>query len=354
MSEEKELPATAKRRMKLRQQGQVPKSQDISNTVMIAAALFGLLVMGGYWGNGMANIMAACFREIEKAQTLNNPATIISILLNPGLMLSLGIFFGVVMLCALLSQMFQVGILFTMQPLQINFGRLNPVGGLKKLFSLPKLVQTLISFIKLLVILFFMYSGVKVLLADPVFIRMVNVQEIGNYMVRVAWEIGWRVLLTLIGISLVDYLYQKWQYERNNRMSKVEYKEEHKQTEGSPVAKKRLRSKRREITLRRMMENMADATVVITNPTHYAVALRYVRDETETPMIVAKGMRLIALKIRKRAEELGVPQMENRELAQGLHKYGVVGQPIPVLFYHAVAIILAELYRRGFRQSSAS
>jgi flagellar biosynthesis protein FlhB len=350
MSDEKELPATPKRRVELRQKGQVVKSQDISNTVMIAAALFGLLVMGGYWGTGMANIMAACFREIEKAQTFNDPATLVSILLNPGLMLSLGIFFGVAMLCALLSQMLQVGILVTMQPLQIKFDKLNPVSGLKKLFALPKLVQVFISFLKLLVILFFMYSGVKVLLSDPVFIRMVNVQELGNYMVRVGWEIGWRVLLTLAGIALVDYLYQKWQFERNNRMSGTEYKEEHKQTEGSPVAKKRLRSKRREINLRRMMENMADATVVITNPTHYAVALRYVRDETETPIVVAKGIRLIALRIRKRAEELGVPQMENRELAQGLYKYGEPGQPIPFIFYQAVAVILAELFRHGFKR----
>lgn len=349
MSDEKHLPASGKRRNELRQKGQVVKSQDVSSTAMLTVGLFGLLIFGSFIARGMAEIMISCFREMEKASAFRNAMGPIYIVLHSNLVLYLGLFFFIICLVAVANQLLQVGVLFTTKPLEWDVNKLNPVNGLKKLFSLRKLVSLFTSLIKLIVVLGFMYSAVKTLLTDPVFIRVVNVQEIGKFMIRVSWEIGWRVIWALAVIALVDYLYQRWQYERDNRMSTAEYKDEYKQTEGSPEVKKKIKSAMRKQSLRRMMEDMADATVVITNPTHYAVALRYIRGKTLTPMVVAKGIRLIALKIRKRAEELGIPTMENRSLAQGLYKYSQVGEPIPVMFYHAVALLLAELYKRGFQ-----
>ncbi len=209
--------------------------------------------------------------------------------------------------------------------------------------------------IKLLVITVFAYAAVKELWEAPVFSRPINVSELGAFYQQAAWAVGWRVILALAIISVLDYLYQKWQYEKDNRMTLQEVKDELRQSEGSSEVKARQRGiMRKNRSMRRQLENMSSATIVVTNPTHYAVALRYEREVTPAPIIIAKGVRLNAQAIKQKAAELGVPTEENVALARGLFKHGQVGEPIPPLYFQAVAQVLADLFRRGYKMGGGT
>jgi flagellar biosynthesis protein FlhB len=197
----------------------------------------------------------------------------------------------------------------------------------------------------------FAMAAFEELMLHKVFIGPVDPKELGQFYATAAWAVGWRILVALMLISTLDLLYQRWQYAQDNRMSFQEVRDENKQSDGNPEMKMKMRgAARKNVSMRRMMENMTDTTIVITNPTHYAVGLKYKRDETATPIMMAKGMNRNARKFRERAVELDIEVLENVELAQGLYKHGQVGKPIPALYFQAVAQILAELYRRGYRK----
>jgi flagellar biosynthetic protein FlhB len=348
---EKELPASGRRRAEVRNKGQVAKSTDISTTALLAVGLFGLLAFGSGLGKGLSEIMVNCLVGISKTSSFREFSPPLSAIYNFDLIMWLTLFFLLAFLAIISSQLMQVGIIFTSDPLDWDLNRLNPLEGMKKLFSLRRLIQTLSSIIKLVIIILFVYSAVHTLLKEPVFYRAVTVQELGRFYMTAAWEVGWRIMLALTALALADFVYQKWQFEKDIMMSHSEVKEEYKQTEGSPLVKTRRRTLMRQRSTRRMMEDIADATIVITNPTHYAVAIKYIRGETPVPIVVAKGMRLIAKRIRQRARELGVPMMENKPLAQGLYKSAKIGDTIPVMYYQAVAVILAQLFKRGYMPS---
>lgn len=344
---ERDLPASAKRRLDLRNQGRVARSADATNTAILLAALLGLLYLGPLLTENIARIMQACFQDIGKSGHFRDAG--IPPLPYTSLAEVLGAFLLLIIVIAISSQLLQVGIHFTMDTLEWDWSRLNPIDGLQRFFSLRRTVQTGLSLVKLIIISAFVYTAVKGMLTSPVFMRAVNVRELGIFFANIAWQIGWRILMALTTLTLIDFLYQRWQFEADSRMSFQEMKEELKQTEGSPLVKarrRRLMIRRR--SLRRMIEDMSDATVVITNPTHYAVALRYVRGQTPVPMVQAKGTQLIAQRLRETALDLHIPIIENPPLARGLHKHAQVGEPIPNLYYQAVAIVLAQLFKRGF------
>lgn len=351
---DKELPATFKRRQELRDKGQVIKSADISSTILLATGLFTLMALGPTLATGFSQAMAVCISEIGKTpfeRVEGLPP--FQYLVNTNLLFPVIIFLFLLVLFSGAAQYMQVGFLITTKPLDFDLSKMNPASGVKKLFSLRRLVQAVTSIVKVTVILAFCYSAVHSLFKQAVFVRPVNLLEYGDFMILVAWEIGWRVLLALATIATIDYLYQTWQFEKDNRMSHQEVKDEFKQTEGSPEIKgKRKELRRRQLkSIKRMMEDMSDSTIVITNPTHYAVALKYIRGETPVPIVVAKGARLIALRIRQKAKELGIPIRQNIPLAQGLYKHSQVGEGIPMLYYQAVAGVLVQLFRRGFSAS---
>lgn len=347
--DDKPLPPSAKRLADLRSQGNVPRSMDVNAAILLTTGLAGLLIFGGAMGRKLAEIMAACLSEAGKTAAFKSPYHIFHILGDTELIIMMIIFLSMLAVAAVASQVLQVGIMLTDGPLNPDLEKINPASGIKKLFTLQRTVMAVMALVKLVVIGLFAYAASRELLASDVFIRPVSVQELGGFMLQVLWSVGWRVLLALALIALVDFLYQRWNYAKQNRMSVQDLKEEMKQYEGSPEVKAKQRTMARKFSMRRMLEDMSDATIVVTNPTHYAVALRYQRGKTPAPIMVAKGIRLNALRIKERAIELGVPMMENKPLAQGLFKHGQVGQPIPALYYQAVAILLAQLYKRGYR-----
>lgn len=349
----KPLPASAKKRGKLREQGTVVRSTDIVSVVTLGTGLFGLMYFGVGIGRGCADFMAQCFIEVGKpAGHMVVTGALMPFLSSP-VLVALMIFLFVLCLAAIATNLAQVGPMFITSKFVPDLTKLNPINGLKNYFNLRRLISSVQALVKLSIIGGFSYAAVKEMWESPVFSRPVNVSELGSFFQQAAWAVGWRVLLALLLIATVDFLYQKWQYEKENRMSHNDAKEEHKQTEGSPEVKSAQRKKMFQMmfSMRRQLENMADSTIVVTNPTHYAVALRYVRNETPTPVVVAKGIRLNAQKIKARAAELGIPTIENVPLARGLYKHGEIDEPIPPLYYQAVAQVLADLFRRGFRAS---
>jgi len=231
------------------------------------------------------------------------------------------------------------------EALEPKWERLNPVEGFKRVFSGRSLVPTGVSMMKLAVVAGLTYSQIKTLLADPIFYTPVSVGRFGQFIASAAFGITWRVVMCLAVIASADYGYQFWKTNRDLMMTKEEVKEEMKNSEGNPQMKARQRRRRAAKTVRQMLQDVPKADVVVTNPTHFAIALRYDRKTMKAPKIVAKGTRLNALRIREIATKNQVPIVENKPLARMMFKYGKVGGEIPAQLYAAVAEILAYVYR---------
>jgi flagellar biosynthesis protein FlhB len=230
------------------------------------------------------------------------------------------------------------------EALSPNWNRLNPVEGLKRIFGGKMWIPTGMSFLKMLLIIALTCSEVRSILQDPIFTTSVSVPRIAEFLAGAWVRIFFRISLVLMVIAAADYGYQWWRNRRDLMMSREEIKEEMKNTEGNPQIKA-ARRRRRPVSKARMLAEVPKADVIVTNPTHIAVALRYDRKTMRAPKIVAKGIRLNARQIRELAAKHQVPILENKPLARLLFKHGRVGGEVPAQFYAAVAEILAWVYR---------
>jgi flagellar biosynthesis protein FlhB len=228
---------------------------------------------------------------------------------------------------------------------EIKWDRVNPLNGMKRLFSIRSTVPTIVGILKLSVVASLTYSQAKDILSDPIFFSAVDTARIAAFLAEASGKLLVRVGLALMVLAAADYAYQFWQTGRDLMMTKEEVKEEMKNSEGNPEIKARQRRRRRLKTQRQMLREVPKADVIVTNPTHLAVALRYDRKTMKAPTIVAKGARLNALKIREVAAQHQVPIVENKPLARLMFKYGRVGGEIPAQLYAAVAEVLAWVYR---------
>lgn len=349
---EKKFDLSDKRREQLRQEGNIPRSQDVSTTTILAAGLGMLVCGGGLLIHYLREIMTNSFIQVGQTTRAMSPQNVGSVF-STGLWLWLGLFLGVMAVAVFVTQAAQVGINFADDVFSFKFEKLNPVAGFQNIFSLTKLTQTGQSLVKLAVITTFAYMAMNDIQSTAVFARPVSLEELGSIYVGIAWSLGWRIVIVLAAMAVGDYVWQRWKFNYDNRMTLEEVKEERRSMEASPEVIKKRRMMAKKISMRRMLENLQEATIVITNPTHYAVALKYRRGETDVPIIVAKGIRMSALRIKERAYDLRIAVREDRPLARGLYKYGKVDQPIPAIFYQGVAVILASLYRQGFSASDA-
>jgi flagellar biosynthetic protein FlhB len=347
---EKKFELSERRRQKLRDEGNIPRSHDVSTTVILAVGLAGLVGGGGLLIHYLRDVMSNSFLQIGQSARIITPQNVGSIF-TTDLWLWLGLFMGTVMLAVFITQVAQVGVNFVDDPFGPKFEKLNPIDGFKNIFSLNKVTQTAQSLVKLAVVTAFAYFALNAIQNSSVFSRPVSLEELGAEYVNVAWSLGWRIVTALGVLAGLDYGWQRWKFGHDHRMTQEEVKEERRSMEASPEIIRKRRQMARKTSMRRMLENLSEATIVVTNPTHYAVALKYKRGETEVPIIVAKGIRMSALRIKERAYDLRIVVREDRPLARGLYKYGKVDQPIPAIFYQGVAIILASLYRQGFQSS---
>jgi len=349
---EKKFDLSDRRRQKLREEGNIPRSHDVSTTTILAMGLGMLTLGGGLLIHYLQEVMTNSFMQVGRSTESLTPQTV-GTTLSSGLWMWVGIFAGSIALTVLVTQIAQVGINFADDAFSFKFEKLNPLSGFGNIFSLNRLTQTGQSLAKLAVVTAFAYLALNDIQNSAVFQRPVSLQELGKIYTDVAWSLGWRIIMVLGALAAADYLWQLWKFNRDHRMTLEEVKEERRSMEASPEVIKKRRLMARKVSMRRMLENMKDATIVVTNPTHYAVALKYRRGETEVPIVVAKGMRLSALRIKERAYDLRIAVREDKPLARGLYKYGRIDQPIPAIFYQGVAIILASLYRQGFIASEA-
>jgi len=247
----------------------------------------------------------------------------------------------------------QVGVLFTIQPLTPKLSKISPIAGFQRLFSRRSLIEFVKSMLKLTVIAWLGYEGVKSAL--PQLIPAMDMQgaEAIKFVGELTSNILTRIIIALLVIAALDFLYQRWEYGESLKMSKQEIKDEFRQAEGDPMIKARIRQIQREMARRRMFESIPKATVVITNPTHVAVALEY-KDGMQSPVVLAKGERVIAEKIKEVARKHNVPIVENPPLARTLLKQCPVGAPISPDLFEAVAEVLAFVYRMNRKKSGAS
>src|SRR5262249_106101 len=227
--------------------------------------------------------------------------------------------------------------------LELKWERINPMDGFKRLFSMRSTVPTLVAVTKLVAIILLTYSQIRAVLDDPIFSTPISAARIASFLADTSFGIVLRGIFALMVIAAADYGYQYWRTGRDLMMTKDEVKDEAKSNEGDPLIKARRRRLRK--SQRKMFQDVPKADVVVTNPTHLAIALRYDRKAMRAPKIVAKGSRLNALRIREIAQQHQVPIVENKPLARLMFKYGKVGGEIPAQLYAAVAEILAWVYR---------
>ncbi len=337
--------ATPKKREDARKKGQVALSQELSSTVLLMAGFAVLAWTAGDMMQQLADLIRreARFQE-HREWTIEHTSILSQILLQISLRIMGGLFAGS-FLAGLGGNISQVGFQIQSESMQLKWSKLSPAEGYSKLFSIRSSIRGLWGVLKLAGIGF-----VAILVMNSKLDIVQNASHLSllgaiNLTWDVTLDIVWAVCGMLLAIAMLDYFYQRWQQEEDLKMSRQEIKDEHKQNEGDPLVKGRLRRLQREAARNRMLQDVQDSSVVITNPTHLAIAIKYERGVMQTPIVVAKGEGLMAKRIRELAAEHGIPVLERKPLARALYAAVEVGQEIPSDLFRAVAEILAYIYR---------
>lgn len=342
---EKTEQPTPKKLEEAAKKGQFARSQEVQTVFVLIGALIALTFFGAEsWRHLTVNV----------SRTLGHLHDLpVSIEAMRGYWSStaytLGQIVGPILIAAMIGGLLAGGMQSRFQTaseaLDIKWEKLNPANGIKRVFSFRNATPTGLAILKLTAIIGLCYSQVVDILQDPIFHSPVGVDRVGGFIADTAFTIITRVVMVLVFIAAIDYTYQLWRTHRDQMMTREEVKDEAKNTEGNPHMRSRQRRRRQKLSQRRMMLDVPRADVVVTNPTHLAVALRYDRKSMRAPRILAKGSRLNALKIREIAKQHQIPIVENKPLARMMFKYGRVGGEIPAELYAAVAEILAWVYR---------
>lgn len=337
--------ATPRRRQEARRRGQVARSTELTGAVALLAAVAGLVVFGPAILENLALLMRGSLAA--GAPQVSTAADAYTVFQQVGVRLlwTVAPLLASLMAIGLLVNVLQVGFLFTGQPLSPRLSKLNPIEGFGRIFGRRGWVELAKALAKIAAVGLVTYFTLRADLESLVPLMGAEggtlLEEIGAATVRIGLRAG-AILLVLAGL---DYAYQRWEYERSLRMSRKEVEEEQKQTEGDPHVKARVRAMQRAASRQRMMDEVAKADVVVTNPVHVAVALRYDRAKMDAPVVVARGMRRIAERIKEIAREHRIPVIEDPPLARALHRSTQIGDAIPEALYQVVAQLLAQIWR---------
>ena len=342
--DEKTEQPTPRRREKARKRGQVARSQELNSVVVIFFGVLALMMFSSYIFSNLVSLfhfnLANIYTDLNIATTydlfISNGSTLIKTV-APVLIL--------VGLAGLLINLAQVGVMFTLEPLTPKLDKLDIIKGLKRLFSTKTLFELFRDTIKVFIIGYVAFITLKGEMNNYIPLADQEVGQIMSFATRVALKVVLRAVGALLFLAILDYAYQKFEFEKKLRMTKKELKEEFKQYEGDPLIKSRIRRIQREMARTRMLQEIPDADVVITNPTHIAVALKYDADTMSAPKMIAKGERLLAEKIKEIAVKAAVPIVENKPLAKALFEAVEVGMMIPPRLFKAVAEVLAYVYK---------
>ncbi|NLL00572.1 MAG: flagellar biosynthesis protein FlhB [Clostridiales bacterium] len=345
---EKTEQPTAKKLSDARKEGQVARSKELTTSAELVALFLTLKIFVGYMINKFIETFRSSYQNIDLYSNgeftmniaegiLRNSILRIIIICLPIYMIAVTVSFVIVLV--------QVKWKPSGKPLRPKFNKLNPISGFKKIFSKDKAFTLLIETVKIVLIGYIAYDtlrkewGTLLILYDISLFQAVAL--VGNLVIN----LGIKISIIFLCVGFADFIYQKFKFKKDMRMTKQEVKDEFKQTEGDPQIKRRIRSKMMEVSQRRMMQQLPEADVVITNPTHLAAAIKYDREETGAPILLAKGADHLAMKIKEVAKENQIEIVENKPLARMLYYNVEIGDEIPAELYQMTAEVLAYVYK---------
>lgn len=345
MSGEKTEDATPRQREKAREKGQVPQSKELGQSFAMLVSFCMLYLVMDYWGRGFLNILHDAWsdvRPMEINEAFYQSWALYSIQKITFFVLPIAVASALTIIAASLFQ--TKGVLST-HPISPRLDKLNPVTGFKRMFSTRGLVELLKAVLKIGIVAAMVYAYIKSkmdIIVQGFFGEPIALIAVFG---KLAFYLAIYICAFFMILSILDLLYQRWESEKQLKMSKEEVKDEFKQMEGDPLIKRRIRDRQRQVAMTRMMQEIPESDVVITNPTHFAVALKY-EEEMPAPQVVAKGKGDIALRIIQIAKEFNIPIEQNPPLAQSLYRMTDIGDVIPYELYEALAEILAKIYKK--------
>ncbi len=330
-----------------REKGQVAKSKEITTAVLLLLTYVVFRYAADMMWREIAGMAASLFSQVPdfaKDFSLGMVASAFLIGLR-GFAFAVGPIFLITFIAAILAEGMQTGLVVALDPLMPKLERVNPLEGMKKMFSMQGLVELLKSILKIVIVFYITWVAIR---DDLPFVIVLMDGQPWDALVlgaSIAYNVAIRVGMFYIAIAILDYFYRRYEYMKNLKMTKQEIKEEYKRLEGDPMVKQRMRDLQRQVAHQRMMSSVPKADVVVTNPIHLAVALQYKQGKMKAPTVLAKGQRLNAEGIKKIAEDNNVPIVENEELARSIYFTTAVGQEVPKVLYKAIAEVLAYVYK---------
>lgn len=348
---EKTEEPTSKKLDDARKEGQVGKSKEVASSVMLFLAFVFIKLFAGNIGKQLTDFFAYFYNQIPdytktaggKIEAREYYLLITSVLLKILVLIAPFLIMGVVV--AFVCDLLQVKWRPTSKPLQPKFNKLNPVSGLKKIFSVQSLIELLKSVVKIAVMVLIIYNEIKNKANLIFFVYDMPLMQAVSMACDFLVSVGIKISAVFLVVAAADLIFQKWKFHNDMKMTKQEVKEEYKSTEGDPQVKGKIKQKMQEASRRRMMQDIPKADVVITNPTHYAVAIVYDKEYGEAPVVLAKGADYVAQKIKDIAKDNNVAIRENKPLARSLYANVEVGEQVPPELYVAVAEVLAAVYK---------
>tara|TARA_B110000003_G_scaffold155730_1_gene156293 strand:- start:1268 stop:2377 length:1110 start_codon:yes stop_codon:yes gene_type:complete len=338
-------PPTAKKLSEARSRGQFAKAPEIGMTLTLLAGLVVIL----FYGPGKArDVMAFTKSIIQNLDKINATQEGMSrMLMDSFIMLGLVVFpmLALTFIAAFVAEGLQTGFRLTPKALEPKLSKLNPISGVKKVFGLKGLKTFMIDFLKFIIIGTVVWLTLLLFLDDPIFYAPIPIQHLPIFIYDLFITMFAILVLLLVIIAIINYMIKKKENDDEMKMTKEEVKEETKSKEVAPEVKSAQRKKAMEMLSGQNLSDVGTADVVVTNPTHYAVALRYEKGMDLAPIVIAKGENLLARRIKVIAAEYDVPTIENKPVARSLYALGRIGEPIPLDFYQIVAEILAQVYK---------
>ena len=344
-NEEKTEEATPKKKSEARKKGQIARSKDVGLAITMVTCTLVILLLSGMIVGNLKDTMVYFLQSgmLQDINEMSIKSIVLTVLMKAGLCILPVVV--PIMIAGIVASLMQTGFLLTGEPLKPKFSKLNPISGFKNMFSKKSFVDLLKNLAVVTVIGFIGFLYVRDNYDKILQISNTYLPSLGGQVQDLVVGIFFQVSVVLVIIAAADYFVQFKFHQKDLRMTKQEIKEEYKQMEGDPQIKSKIKQKQREMATRRMMASVADATVVITNPTHLSIALKYEEGNNEAPKVVAKGADLVALKIKEVAKENDVPIMENKPLARMIYEQVDIDREVPQEMYQAVAEILAMVYK---------
>ncbi len=351
---EKTESPTPRRRQEARSKGQVAKSTDLNSAVLLLGGLLGLKYCGPMM---LASLYSTMRENLANSEAGADAFDIRKFGPELAMMLlgAVGPIMIVIVLAALISNLLQVGLLYSPQALAPKLDKLNPINGVARMFSARTAVQLVMNLIKLAVVVVVATYAVQTRLDEILLALSLSGWTMLAQVCSVLYGIGLQLAVALLILALIDFAWQRWKFEKDLRMTKQEVREEMRSMDGDPLLKQRRRKMQMAAAMQRIQKAVPNADVIVTNPTELAIAIKYDVEKMAAPKVVAKGADHLAKKIREIAMLHGIPIIERKPLAQALYKTVEVGQEVPEKFYKAIAEVLAYVYRlRGKKLNKRS